>query len=263
MTSSDGDDRRKVEDRRTASYARFIPREELGGVKAWNLGDLTGGPAPRTNVQRPREEAPVVDVAAQIAEKMRATRQAGYQDGYRDGLVALDAFKQSFASQTTAQIGTLMQSLDTELSGLQQEMARALAVAATNLARQIVRSELSQRPELVTQVAQEAVDTLLLSARHITLRVHPDDQSYIARGAEEVIKARGARLLGDPTIARGGCVVESDIGVIDAALETRWRRAAASLGVDEAWNSDQAMAQDEGPAIDQRDADPASLGDEA
>jgi flagellar assembly protein FliH len=29
--------------------------------------------------------------------------------------------------------------------------------------------------------------------------------------------------------------VESDIGVIDATLETRWRRAAASLGCDEGW----------------------------
>ncbi|HEY4065276.1 MAG TPA: flagellar assembly protein FliH [Burkholderiaceae bacterium] len=238
MTSSDPFDARKGEDRRGASYARFIPREELGGVKAWNPGDLSGGPARQTHVHRASDEPAVADVASQIAAQMRAMRQAGYQDGYRDGLVALEAFKQSFASQTTAQIGTLMQSLDAELNGLQQDMARSLAVAATHLARQIVRSELGARPELVTQVAQEAVDTLLLSARHITLRVHPDDQGHVARGADEVIKARGARLLADATISRGGCIVESDIGVIDAAIETRWRRAAASLGHEEDWNAD-------------------------
>jgi flagellar assembly protein FliH len=258
MTSSDPHDQRKGEDRRSASYARFIPREELGGVKAWNPGDLTGGPPRQTHVHRASDEPAAADVASQIAAQMRATRQAGYQDGYRDGLVALEAFKQSFASQTTAQVGTLMTSLDAELNALQQDMARSLAVAATHLARQIVRSELSSRPELVTQVAQEAVDTLLLSARHITLRVHPDDHGYIARGADEVIKARGARLLADATISRGGCIVESDIGVIDAAIETRWRRAAASLGCDEAWNADLPPPQTEA-----WDTDPVEPEDEA
>jgi flagellar assembly protein FliH len=176
-------------------------------------------------------------VAAQLAAQLRAARQAGYQDGYRDGLVALDGFKQSFAAQTTAQIGALVESLGIELGGLQQDMARTLAISATHLARQIVRAELATRPALIAQVAQEAIDTLLLSARHITMRVHPDDHPLVALGAADVLAARGARLLADTSMTRGGCQVESDIGVIDASLETRWRRAAASLGCDEGWDT--------------------------
>jgi flagellar assembly protein FliH len=233
---------------RAGNYARFIPREELGGFAAWNPGDIAGGPAPQANVQRAPEEAPKVDVAAKIAEQLRSTRQAGYQDGYRDGLVALDGFKQSFAAQTTAQIGALLRALDDELGGLQQDMARSLALAATQLARQIVRAELASQPVLITKIAQEAIDTLLLSAKHITLRVHPDDQPFVAQGAGEVLAARGARLLADASMSRGGCVVESDIGVIDASLETRWRRAAASLGCDDAWDADAAPADTDASA---------------
>lgn len=226
------------------AYARFIPREELNGFAAWQPGDLAGGPAPQANVHRAADEAPKVDIAAQLKAQLRAARQAGYQDGYRDGLVALDGFKQSFAAQTTAQVGALLQSLGTELTGLQQDMARSLAVAATHLARQIVRAELQSNPELVAVVAQEAVDTLLLSARHITLRVHPDDHGFVAEGAAEVLAARGARLLSDATLTRGGVQVESDIGVIDASMEARWRRAAASLGCDEPWADDAAGETD-------------------
>ena len=230
------------------AYARFIPREELNDVKAWHPGDLAGGPAPQPNVQRGAEEAPKVDVAAQLAAQLRAARQAGYQYGYRDGLVALDGFKQSFAAQTTAQIGALLQSLGDELGGLQQDMARTLAISATHLARQIVRSELASNPALIAAVAQEAIDTLLLSAKHITLRVHPDDHPFVAQGAAEVLAARGARLLADTSMSRGGCLVESDIGVIDASLEARWRRAAASLGCDEGWASESAAESDGGEA---------------
>ncbi|MBC8058309.1 MAG: flagellar assembly protein FliH, partial [Rhizobiales bacterium] len=122
--------------------------------------------------------------------------------------------------------------------GLQQDMARTLAISATHLARQIVRAELASNPALVANVAQEAIDTLLLSAKHITLRVHPDDHRFVAQGAAEVLAARGARLLADASMSRGGVLVESDIGVIDASLEARWRRAAASLGCDEGWSGE-------------------------
>jgi flagellar assembly protein FliH len=222
-------------------YARFIPREELNSFAAWKPGALSGNegasPSPLQRAEPPAPPAPPKpSPEEELAAHVKAARSAGYQDGYRDGLVALDGFKQSFASQITAQVGALAQSYSQQLDALQQEMARALAVSATHLARQIVRSELTQRPELVATVAQEAIDTLLLSARHITLRVHPDDHALVAQGAAEVIEARGARLLADPAMTRGGCMVDSDIGVIDGSIEARWRRAAAALGNDETWS---------------------------
>ncbi len=223
--------------------SRFIPREELKDFAAWQPGDIANGPAPQPHVQR-RAEEPKVDVAEQIAAQMRATRQSGYQDGYRDGLAALDAFKQSFASQTAAQVGALLESMQQELDGLQQQMARTIAVTATRLARQIVRTEIETRPEVVAAVAQEALDTLLLSARHITVRVHPDDHAIVAQTIAEGLAARGARLLADRSLKRGGCVVESDIGIVDASMEARWRRAVASVGVDETWEPETAPEGD-------------------
>ena len=219
--------------RTSSPYARFIPREELSSFAAWEPGDLSGVAAAGA-ATAPAAAAEEVDPAEQV----RSARQSGYQDGYRDGLVALEGFKQSFAQQATSQVGALLASIGGQLDGLQQEMARAVAQTALRLARQVVRSELATRPEAVATVAQEALETLLLSARHITLRVHPDDHALVVEGAGEVLAARGARVVADPEIARGGCLVESNIGVIDATIETRWRRAAAAIGADDVWHAD-------------------------
>ncbi len=238
-----------TEGARNSTYARFIPREELSSFSAWQPGNLggPGGAAPAsTEASRVAAEQPKPSAADQLAAQLRAVRQSGYQDGYRDGLVALEAFKQSFASQTTAQVGVLMQSITSEMHNLQQDMARTLAICATHLARQIVRTELTTDPARVSLVAHEALDTLLFSAKHITLRVHPDDHALVAQGAAEVLAARGARLLSDASMTRGGCLIESDIGVIDASIETRWRRAAASLGSDEPWEAAPAESADSG-----------------
>jgi flagellar assembly protein FliH len=220
-------------------YARFIPREELGAFASWDPGTVGGDmPDRRQGVRRAAAPQPEKPPAPDITAQLHAARQGGYQDGYRDGLAALEQFKQSFAARMTAQLGQLTQSYGQELDALQQDMARALAVSATHLARQIVRSEMAAQPGLVAAVAQEALDTLLMSARQITVRVHPDDHPLVAQGAAEVLAARGARLLADASIARGGCLVESDIGVIDASIAARWKRAVASLGCEEAWEAE-------------------------
>lgn len=223
---------------KTAAYARFIPREELGTFAAWNPEALSGGTPPPTPLRRATDAPAAGDAAGAadaLAAQLRAARQSGYQDGYRDGLVALDAFKQSYASQVTARLGALTEAYHAELDALRQDLAQAVAATAATVARQTVRSEIATRPELIAGVAQEAIDTLLMSARHITLRVHPDDQALVALGAGEALAARGARLVADAGIERGGCSVESDIGAVDATIATRWAHAAAAIGRDDPW----------------------------
>jgi flagellar assembly protein FliH len=159
-----------------------------------------------------------------IAEARRAGVQEGYQNGYRDGLVALESFKQTFAAQTTAQVGALLTRLDAEFDALQPRLA-----AAVDLASQVLKSELKANPDVVAAVAQQALGAMLLSARHITLQLHPQDLPLVAEGAREALEARSARLVANPALARGDCIVESDVGTIDARIETLWAQATSGL----------------------------------
>lgn len=230
------------------TYGRFIPREELQEFSAWAPGAF--GELPRAAPAAeavPPEPPPLTDEEreAELQAQLHDAHQAGYQDGYRDGLAALESFKQSFAQQTVAQVGQLMVAFDSQLDVLEQQMADTLRRVAAQLARQVVRSELATRPELVARVAEEAVNAVLMSARHITLRVNPADQALVADGAAEAIEARGARVLADAGIERGGCVVVSDMGTIDAGIAARWDQAAAGLGSALGWHDETERLGDE------------------
>src|SRR6218665_380086 len=113
---------------------------------------------------------------------------------------------------------------------LEAQMAQALARTAVELARQVVRSELSVRPELIAKVAHDAVEALQLSAKHVRVRVNPADYPLVLEGAGEEMKAREAQIVPDPEVPRGGCTVDSDISSVDASLAARWQQAAAALG---------------------------------
>jgi flagellar assembly protein FliH len=219
-----------------STYSRFIPREELGSFAAWQPGSLDGSTPATERRAQPRPDSTPAPTPEQWRAQIAEARKAGYQDGYRDGLVALDSFKQTFAAQTTAQIGELLAAFDSQLQALEGQMAQGVARTALLLARRVVRQELQTRPEHVVPLAEEAVNAVLLSARQILVRVHPEDLPLVQQGAAEVLQARGARLVADTTMARGGCIVDSDAGSIDAAVATRWSNAAAAMGSDVGWD---------------------------
>jgi flagellar assembly protein FliH len=228
---------------RVVSYARFIPREELGEVRPWTprtFGQTAavpaqgGGAANSTGKAPPPEEPTPAQWRARIEqareEARREARQQAYEEGYRDGLAALEGFKTGHVQEVSARLGDLVRHFDTQLYSLEAEMANALAGTAVRLARQVVRQELQTRPEHVVGVAREAVQAVLMSARQIVVRVHPDDLELVRAGAAEALQARGARLLADGQVHRGGCRVDSDAGSIDADIGTRWAEAAAAVG---------------------------------
>jgi flagellar assembly protein FliH len=233
--------------RTAASYTRFIPREELQAFASWKP-DAFGQPLAEPQHMpepEPAPQEPEPSIEEWLAE-VRASRQAGYQDGYRDGLVALESFKQTFAQQMSGQFGVLLQSFETQLEALEQGIASTVAKVATQLARQVVRHELATRPELVAQVAQEAVHAVLMSARHIVVEVNPADHALVQVSAADALAARGARLVAQPDIERGGCLIDTDAGTIDARIESRWNDAILALGTQVPWHgpADEPMALD-------------------
>jgi flagellar assembly protein FliH len=218
----------------SSAYTRFIPREELGSYSTWKP-DAFGTPGGVERRAEPRPADGTLPTVEQWRAKIHAARQAGYQEGYRDGMAGLEGFKQGYAAQMSAQFGGLVESFEAALAQQEQAIAQAIANAATQLARRVVRGELQARPALVAEVAREAVDAVLMSARQIVVRVHPEDLPFVAQGAAEALQARGARLVADPALTRGGCTIESDAGSIDVTIENRWSRAAAAVGGDARW----------------------------
>lgn len=227
------------------NYARFIPGEELGSYERWQPGTFGSGVVQERRLHARAVEQPEFSneewrgqVRAALEQGLaqgreaglREGRQAGYEAGYRDGMAALEGFKTSFTEQMSARIGQLVASLDEQLAALEPQMAEAVAGTAVLLARQVLREALRTHPEHVSQVAREAVNAIVMSARQIVVHVHPDDLPLVAQGAQEALQARGARLQADATLQRGGCRVSSDAGSVDASLESRWAHACAALG---------------------------------
>jgi flagellar assembly protein FliH len=233
--------------RPASSYGRFIPREEMPEFATWTPGAFGQAPDARatTNASQAAKQAaaaapvaPQPPTEAEWRARVQAAREQGWQDGFRDGQATLEALTQQLNAQLGARFGKMVADLDAQWDALEAGMAEAVTRTAVQLARQVVRTELATRPEIVAHVAQEAVGAVLVSARHLRLRIHPGDHGHVAAAAAETLQAREVRLVADPQVEPGGCVLESDLGRVDARIASRWATAAAVYGRDDAWDAE-------------------------
>jgi flagellar biosynthesis/type III secretory pathway protein FliH len=90
---------------------------------------------------------------------------------------------------------------------------RDVAALAVAVAEHLVKDAIEARPERVRGLVSDALDRVR-RASMVRVRVSPDDLASLRL-------PEGVEVASDAAIARGGCVVESDLGELDARIETR------------------------------------------
>ncbi len=93
-----------------------------------------------------------------------------------------------------------------------EEAESSVAAIAVAAARKVVAEELSLRPEHIRAIVGAALERVRRASR-VRVRVHPSDAAHLVLSDVPVVE--------DESIERGGCVVESELGDVDARLEVR------------------------------------------
>jgi type III secretion system HrpE/YscL family protein len=117
------------------------------------------------------------------------------------------------------------------LVGARAAAARARAGAeaelrtlAVHIAEKILGRELLLDGATVVDVAREALKHVG-EPRELVVRCAPEDLEALARGKPRLVeRCRAAQAVvfrPDATVARGGCVVETELGLVDARLSTQ------------------------------------------
>jgi flagellar assembly protein FliH len=148
------------------------------------------------------------------------------QDGYAAG--------QTAAKEEAARIGKAANELDQALQEFDQQVADELLALAVEIARQVVRKEIAARPEAILGIVNEALT--FLPHQHAAIHLNPEDASLVRSYLGDVLTHAGHRILEEPALQRGDCLLEAGGSQIDASTATRWRRVVESLGISEPWD---------------------------
>ena len=209
----------------TASFNRAAAAGPISAVfERWQFASLA-----ETAAKAPAR-APAPDHTAELA-RLRAEAEAA---GRAEGFLAGQAEGRAAAAAEAGRLRELTASMSYAIRTLQDEVGLAVMGLAFDVARQVLREELSINREAMLAGVREAID-LAGQGPNPQLQLHPDDVEFVAQHLEGEIAAGNWRVNGDARIDPGGCRVSTANGSIDATLALRWRRVAASLGRDDAW----------------------------
>ena len=145
---------------------------------------------------------------------------------------------QEIAEQFAQRAAMLHDGMAAALAEVRNDVAGQTIELSLEVARQVIRTQLSTTPQSIEPVVREAIASLIDEQTGFTLQLSPDDADLLGPILEPLLHARGARIVPDPAIQTGGCRIISSGAEIDATLRTRWLRVLAAIGIPEAERGD-------------------------
>ena len=194
---------------------------------------MTGGivaPAPGTRLIRAEEYSRLLEagellaaargradaIRAEAEEAYETRRREGYEDGVMEGRM----------EQAEKMMETAMQAVE-----YIENIEETLVKVVTSAVRKII-GELDERERIVRVVRTALVS--VPSQQKVLIRVCPADEPAVREALAAMIASApgGVSFLdvsADPRMKPGDCILESELGVVDAGLETQLRALENAL----------------------------------
>jgi len=165
-------------------------------------------------------------------EQVDEIRQQAYANGFVEGEKAgMEAEKAKF-KEVTKTLHTVISELDSAKRELTYDAEKQAVELALMIAKKIVCREVSIDQDTIFRVLHRALEKVG-DQENLHIKIHPADLQAIERAELEVssLTATQANVILEPadTICRGECIIETNLGIIDARMESQLQTVEASL----------------------------------
>ena len=158
------------------------------------------------------------------AASLDAVREQAFEEGFAAGVAHAQGHLDGPAAALAAAADQL-QALRTDAAASVEADAVDLAL---RIAEQAVGAAVAVDPELVVEAVRGALRRLVERDRVLIL-VNPDDLELVREAMGGVVSALGGiehcEVQAERRVGRGGCIVRTPVGDVDARIETKLERA--------------------------------------
>jgi flagellar assembly protein FliH len=170
-------------------------------------------------------------VAAAEAEADRVreeARAAGHAEGFETG-------RSEALAQLTPSVAAAVEALSAVRAleaDANERVERQAVQLALEIAERVVAGTIAVAPERLFDIVRGALRTIIERER-VTLLVHPDDLDLMRDGVAQVTGALGGiehlEVQEERRVGRGGAIVRTSLGEVDARIETKLERARSAV----------------------------------
>lgn len=126
------------------------------------------------------------------------------------------------------QVSQTLSDLSTLRTTIAAHAERELIRLAIEIAKKIVHREVTTDKEVVLTLGRMALSRLQ-NRTVARVHLHPDDFTYVDANLERLESRHSLELISDPSIQSGGCLVETEMGDVDARIEQQFAEIERAL----------------------------------
>lgn len=177
--------------------------------------------------------APVVQSSLdEFEERLKSEFKAGFDEGRRHAEKNLRDALTGALVESQKSFETLTREMKEKIERFQAMSERDVVKLALAIAEKVVKREIVLDDQLVLRQINEAVKRVV-GIERIKIRINPRDEELVRAYRTNILATTDAvrelAIEADETITRGGCVIESDSGNVDALIATQSERIYAAL----------------------------------
>jgi type III secretion protein L len=164
-----------------------------------------------------KTEEDTIAYKKQIVGECEQLKKKAFDEGFEAGY-----------DQWTKMIGYL----EKEIDNVHRELQKTVMPVALKAAKKIVGAELTLKQDAIIDIVMSTLKTV---AQHKRIVIYVSKHDYeILEGAKSKLKSifeqlESLSIRERDEIENGGCIIETEIGIINAQLQNRWRTLEAAF----------------------------------
>ena len=156
----------------------------------------------------------------QYSDGFEAGLKEGKEEGFREAKQNIEIKYEALLSEVSKDYATILQALDTKLQEYEESFAHLVATLSMRIAEKIIYHEINERPNIENLLKEAA--SKIIGANKVLIRMHPEEIGRLKQaGVTTEYDEKRVQFETSERVSRGGVMIESEIGNVDATVETR------------------------------------------
>ncbi len=177
-------------------------------------------------------KAEAEEVLAAARAKASEIESQAYSQGYEQGQKDGEELGRKQFTVGLQQLESVIEELKKQSVNLAPKYEAQMLQMCLIVAGRLVEKEIDSDKELISRVLRTSL-TKAVDGSSITVHMHPRDMESLSETFLEELSTPGGNTIkvrANATVKRGGCLVETEFGLIDASLESRWKAMLEDIG---------------------------------
>ncbi|HDI52178.1 MAG TPA: hypothetical protein ENF45_06070 [Bacteroidetes bacterium] len=156
----------------------------------------------------------------EVKKRERVAFQNGFQQGKKQGLEEAKKEVDSYIRM----LKKLVQEWQEHREKFFKDHEITVVRLALDIPKRVIHREVHTGSDFIFYMVREALKRVTASSK-IRIKLHPDDLKILEQGKEKLSKELRnfvqVEFLPQENLLRGGCIIESDMGIVDARLDVQ------------------------------------------